>query len=203
MSILPITYSLISSPVCVFVCVWTPACVSVWVTIPSPLHPSSSSLSSSSSSSSFYFCIFLFASITSSFYPSITSSSSFSPLHMISAVKQKSAFAPVVRPQTSPPPTCTSTNGSSLQGEQPHPSPASQPMRTILEHLGSYRPYRQKWIKTRKNTPYKNIQGQSWSITTRFISWSVTFAGIDVYVLKKRQNFTLNFLQIFKVNVDP
>ncbi|KAL4641664.1 transcription factor COE3-like isoform X1 [Arapaima gigas] len=30
-------------------------------------------------------------------------------------VKQKSAFAPVVRPQTSPPPTCTSTNGSSLQ----------------------------------------------------------------------------------------
>uniref|UniRef100_A0A8C1J1Q7 IPT/TIG domain-containing protein n=1 Tax=Cyprinus carpio TaxID=7962 RepID=A0A8C1J1Q7_CYPCA len=40
---------------------------------------------------------------------------SFSPVHMISAVKQKSAFAPVVRPQTSPPPTCTSTNGSSLQ----------------------------------------------------------------------------------------
>ncbi|XP_069042738.1 transcription factor COE3-like isoform X1 [Lepisosteus oculatus] len=31
------------------------------------------------------------------------------------AIKQKSAFAPVVRPQTSPPPTCTSTNGSSLQ----------------------------------------------------------------------------------------
>uniref|UniRef100_A0A452SYT2 EBF transcription factor 1 n=1 Tax=Ursus maritimus TaxID=29073 RepID=A0A452SYT2_URSMA len=30
-------------------------------------------------------------------------------------VKQKSAFAPVVRPQTSPPPTCTSTNGNSLQ----------------------------------------------------------------------------------------
>uniref|UniRef100_A0A6Q2ZK37 IPT/TIG domain-containing protein n=1 Tax=Esox lucius TaxID=8010 RepID=A0A6Q2ZK37_ESOLU len=28
---------------------------------------------------------------------------SFSPVHMISAVKQKSAFAPVVRPQTSPP----------------------------------------------------------------------------------------------------
>ncbi|XP_066574391.1 transcription factor COE3 isoform X2 [Amia ocellicauda] len=40
---------------------------------------------------------------------------SFSPVNMISAVKQKSAFAPVVRPQTSPPPTCTSTNGSSLQ----------------------------------------------------------------------------------------
>uniref|UniRef100_A0A671KHB7 Transcription factor COE3-like n=1 Tax=Sinocyclocheilus anshuiensis TaxID=1608454 RepID=A0A671KHB7_9TELE len=46
---------------------------------------------------------------------------SFSPVHMISAVKQKSAFAPVVRPQTSPPPTCTSTNGSSIQGEHPTP----------------------------------------------------------------------------------
>ncbi|XP_026200071.1 transcription factor COE3-like isoform X2 [Anabas testudineus] len=31
------------------------------------------------------------------------------------AIKQKSAFAPVVRPQTSPPPTCTTTNGSNLQ----------------------------------------------------------------------------------------
>ncbi|KAJ8281098.1 hypothetical protein GJAV_G00063490 [Gymnothorax javanicus] len=40
---------------------------------------------------------------------------SFSPVNMISTVKQKSAFAPVVRPPTSPPPTCTSTNGSSLQ----------------------------------------------------------------------------------------
>uniref|UniRef100_A0A4W3KJG2 Transcription factor COE1 n=1 Tax=Callorhinchus milii TaxID=7868 RepID=A0A4W3KJG2_CALMI len=42
---------------------------------------------------------------------------SFSPANMVSAVKQKSAFAPVVRPQTSPPPTCTSANASSLQGE--------------------------------------------------------------------------------------
>uniref|UniRef100_A0A8B9MNW2 Uncharacterized protein n=2 Tax=Neoaves TaxID=3078114 RepID=A0A8B9MNW2_9AVES len=40
---------------------------------------------------------------------------SFSPVNMISAVKQKSAFAPVVRPQTSPPPACASTSGSSLQ----------------------------------------------------------------------------------------
>ncbi|XP_055498572.1 transcription factor COE1-A isoform X1 [Leucoraja erinacea] len=40
---------------------------------------------------------------------------SFSPANMVSAVKQKSAFAPVVRPQTSPPPTCTSANGNSLQ----------------------------------------------------------------------------------------
>ena len=49
---------------------------------------------------------------------------SFSPVHMVSAVKQKSAFAPVVRPQTSPPPTCTTTNGSNLQGE--HPTPLSR-----------------------------------------------------------------------------
>uniref|UniRef100_A0A8C2IEV4 Transcription factor COE1 n=1 Tax=Cyprinus carpio TaxID=7962 RepID=A0A8C2IEV4_CYPCA len=44
--------------------------------------------------------------------PSNCSSSSgifsFSPANMVSAVKQKSAFAPVVRPQASPPPTCTS-----------------------------------------------------------------------------------------------
>ncbi|XP_029367952.1 transcription factor COE1 isoform X11 [Echeneis naucrates] len=52
--------------------------------------------------------------------PSNCSSSSgifsFSPANMVSAaVKQKSAFAPVVRPQNSPPPTCTSTNANSLQ----------------------------------------------------------------------------------------
>uniref|UniRef100_A0A8C6PQ14 EBF transcription factor 1 n=1 Tax=Nothobranchius furzeri TaxID=105023 RepID=A0A8C6PQ14_NOTFU len=33
------------------------------------------------------------------------------------AIKQKSAFAPVVRPQNSPPPTCTSANANSLQGK--------------------------------------------------------------------------------------
>uniref|UniRef100_A0A3P8Z3S2 EBF transcription factor 1 n=1 Tax=Esox lucius TaxID=8010 RepID=A0A3P8Z3S2_ESOLU len=48
--------------------------------------------------------------------PSNCSSSSgifsFSPANMVSAVKQKSAFAPVVRPQTSPPPTCTGTNSN-------------------------------------------------------------------------------------------
>uniref|UniRef100_A0AAQ4Q3M2 IPT/TIG domain-containing protein n=1 Tax=Gasterosteus aculeatus aculeatus TaxID=481459 RepID=A0AAQ4Q3M2_GASAC len=48
---------------------------------------------------------------------SFSSPYSFSPVHMVSAVKQKSAFAPVVRPQTSPPPTCTTTNGSNLQGD--------------------------------------------------------------------------------------
>lgn len=64
--------------------------------------------------------------------PSNCSSSSgifsFSPANMVSAVKQKSAFAPVVRPQTSPPPTCTSTNGNSLQGKfQAHTPGIFQP----------------------------------------------------------------------------
>ncbi|TRY64535.1 hypothetical protein DNTS_022656 [Danionella cerebrum] len=53
--------------------------------------------------------------------PSNCSSSSgifsFSPANMVSAVKQKSAFAPVVRPQSSPPPTCTSSNPNGLQGD--------------------------------------------------------------------------------------
>uniref|UniRef100_A0A8C1RFU3 EBF transcription factor 1 n=2 Tax=Cyprinidae TaxID=7953 RepID=A0A8C1RFU3_CYPCA len=56
--------------------------------------------------------------------PSNCSSSSgifsFSPANMVSAVKQKSAFAPVVRPQSSPPPTCTGTNGNGLQGNAQH-----------------------------------------------------------------------------------
>ncbi|XP_074003927.1 transcription factor COE4 isoform X9 [Numenius arquata] len=38
-------------------------------------------------------------------------------------VKQKSAFAPVVRPQTSPPPACASTSGSSLQAVPGHLMP--------------------------------------------------------------------------------
>ncbi|XP_069510020.1 transcription factor COE1 isoform X2 [Ambystoma mexicanum] len=53
--------------------------------------------------------------------PSNCSSSSgifsFSPANMVSAVKQKSAFAPVVRPQASPPPTCSSTNSNSLHDQ--------------------------------------------------------------------------------------
>lgn len=66
---------------------------------------------------------------------------SFSPANVISAVKQKSAFAPVVRPQASPPPSCTSANGNGLQGEgrragprarrarasSPHPPPSPHP----------------------------------------------------------------------------
>uniref|UniRef100_A0AAQ6A2H0 IPT/TIG domain-containing protein n=1 Tax=Amphiprion ocellaris TaxID=80972 RepID=A0AAQ6A2H0_AMPOC len=56
--------------------------------------------------------------------PSNCSSSSgvfsFSPANMVSAaVKQKSAFAPVVRPSSSPPPSCTSANGNGLQGNSP------------------------------------------------------------------------------------
>ncbi|MEQ2202322.1 Transcription factor COE1, partial [Xenoophorus captivus] len=63
----------------------------------SPTMASSTSLASNCSSSSGIF--------------------SFSPANMVSAaVKQKSAFAPVVRPQNSPPPTCTSANANSLQG---------------------------------------------------------------------------------------
>nr|XP_029510123.1 transcription factor COE1-A-like isoform X2 [Oncorhynchus nerka] len=43
---------------------------------------------------------------------------SFSPANMVSAaVKQKSAFAPVVRPQTSPPLTCTSAIANGLQDQ--------------------------------------------------------------------------------------
>ncbi|MED6269646.1 Transcription factor COE1 [Characodon lateralis] len=64
----------------------------------SPTMASSTSLASNCSSSSGIF--------------------SFSPANMVSAaVKQKSAFAPVVRPQNSPPPTCTSANANSLQDQ--------------------------------------------------------------------------------------
>lgn len=61
--------------------------------------------------------------------PSNCSSSSgifsFSPANMVSAaVKQKSAFAPVVRPSSSPPPSCT--NGNGLQGNSPWQQPVSQ-----------------------------------------------------------------------------
>eukprot|EP00069_Balaena_mysticetus_P012168 bmy_01362T0 len=42
-------------------------------------------------------------------------------------MKQKSAFAPVVRPQASPPPSCTSANGNGLQDTVPvHAKPATQ-----------------------------------------------------------------------------
>uniref|UniRef100_A0A8C1T9J6 Transcription factor COE1 n=1 Tax=Cyprinus carpio TaxID=7962 RepID=A0A8C1T9J6_CYPCA len=77
---------------------------------PYAITPSSPLLEPYASSSSSSSCIPTSISLSAGPF-------SFSPVHMISAVKQKSAFAPVVRPQTSPPPTCTSTNGSSLQGE--------------------------------------------------------------------------------------
>uniref|UniRef100_A0A8C1BH39 Transcription factor COE1 n=1 Tax=Cyprinus carpio carpio TaxID=630221 RepID=A0A8C1BH39_CYPCA len=75
---------------------------------PYAITPSSPLLEPYASSSSSSSCIPTSISLSAGPF-------SFSPVHMISAVKQKSAFAPVVRPQTSPPPTCTSTNGSSLQ----------------------------------------------------------------------------------------
>uniref|UniRef100_A0A8C1J3X2 Uncharacterized protein n=1 Tax=Cyprinus carpio TaxID=7962 RepID=A0A8C1J3X2_CYPCA len=77
---------------------------------PYAITPSSPLLEPYASSSSSSSCIPTSISLSAGPF-------SFSPVHMISAVKQKSAFAPVVRPQTSPPPTCTSTNGSSLQGD--------------------------------------------------------------------------------------
>ncbi|XP_044874744.1 transcription factor COE1-like [Mauremys mutica] len=60
---------------------------------------------------------------------------SFSPVNMISAVKQKSAFAPVVRPPTSPTPTCTSTNGSSLQDQSFEDSDKFHPPARSLQGL--------------------------------------------------------------------
>ena len=105
-------------------------CLSVSVTSYSPpLGPTSSPSSSSSSSS-----IPLFSAGPLGPY-------SFSPVHMISAVKQKSAFAPVVRPQTSPPPTCTTTNGSSLQGEHPAPflPPSPAPFQSKEYIKGAFR----------------------------------------------------------------
>uniref|UniRef100_A0AAA9TWA3 Transcription factor COE3 n=1 Tax=Bos taurus TaxID=9913 RepID=A0AAA9TWA3_BOVIN len=42
-------------------------------------------------------------------------------------MKQKSAFAPVVRPQASPPPSCTSTNGNGLQGDTAPQPPLGVP----------------------------------------------------------------------------
>uniref|UniRef100_A0A8C9FVD5 Uncharacterized protein n=1 Tax=Pavo cristatus TaxID=9049 RepID=A0A8C9FVD5_PAVCR len=63
---------------------------------------------------------------------------SFSPVNMISAVKQKSAFAPVVRPQSSPPPACSSTSGSSLQGEPRRvPGPVAFAVPTPMPSLPS------------------------------------------------------------------
>uniref|UniRef100_A0A8C0PKX6 Transcription factor COE3 n=1 Tax=Canis lupus familiaris TaxID=9615 RepID=A0A8C0PKX6_CANLF len=51
-------------------------------------------------------------------------------------VKQKSAFAPVVRPQASPPPSCTSANGNGLQGEGRRTGPAAPGARAELSPQG-------------------------------------------------------------------
>lgn len=45
-----------------------------------------------------------------------TSVFSFSPVNMISAVKQRSAFAPVLRPPSSPPQACPRAHGEGLPG---------------------------------------------------------------------------------------
>ena len=79
-----------------------------------------------------YLSSLVFLTSSSSASSALIGPYSFSPVHMVSAVKQKSAFAPVVRPQTSPPPTCTTTNGSNLQGEHPTPPPACQHPRPLL-----------------------------------------------------------------------
>ncbi|XP_048799206.1 transcription factor COE3-like [Lagopus muta] len=81
---------------------------------------------------------------------------SFSPVNMISAVKQKSAFAPVVRPQSSPPPACSSTSGSSLQDATFEDSDKFHTPRTISARPGlflstpcpgsSCRPEQQPWM---------------------------------------------------------
>uniref|UniRef100_A0A452T4Q4 Uncharacterized protein n=1 Tax=Ursus maritimus TaxID=29073 RepID=A0A452T4Q4_URSMA len=47
-----------------------------------------------------------------------TSVFSFSPVNMISAVKQRSAFAPVLRPPSSPPQACPRAHGEGL-ADQP------------------------------------------------------------------------------------
>ncbi|CAL9692643.1 unnamed protein product [Knipowitschia caucasica] len=54
------------------------------------------------------------------------------------AIKQKSAFAPVVRPQISPPTNCTSTNGSGLQGEHT-PCPMSTLISISMTSVSSQR----------------------------------------------------------------
>uniref|UniRef100_A0A8C3T7F5 Uncharacterized protein n=1 Tax=Chelydra serpentina TaxID=8475 RepID=A0A8C3T7F5_CHESE len=61
---------------------------------------------------------------------------SFSPVNMISAVKQKSAFAPVVRPPASPTPTCASTNGNSLQDQSFEDADKFHPPARSLQGLG-------------------------------------------------------------------
>lgn len=63
---------------------------------------------------------FLFAVMSSS--PTVGSSSTSSILPFSSsvfpAVKQKSAFAPVIRPQGSPSPACSSGNGNGFRGKK-------------------------------------------------------------------------------------
>ncbi|XP_016071276.1 PREDICTED: transcription factor COE4 [Miniopterus natalensis] len=94
----PTLLTLVLSPCCVSHCL--PYC-----TCPSPprpgVMPSSPPLAAASSMS-----LPAAASTTSVF--------SFSPVNMISAVKQRSAFAPVLRPPSSPPQACPRAHGEGL-----------------------------------------------------------------------------------------
>ncbi|XP_028445980.1 transcription factor COE3, partial [Perca flavescens] len=65
---------------------------------------------------------------------------SFSPVHMVSAVKQKSAFAPVVRPQTSRPPPApppmAATSRVSIPAPTHHPTTLHPPPHVLCSMAG-------------------------------------------------------------------
>lgn len=90
--------TLVLSPCCVSHCL--PCCA--YPSLPRPgVMPSSPPLAAASSMS-----LPAAAPTTSVF--------SFSPVNMISAVKQRSAFAPVLRPPSSPPQACPRAHGEGL-----------------------------------------------------------------------------------------
>uniref|UniRef100_A0A8C0V7S8 Uncharacterized protein n=1 Tax=Cyanistes caeruleus TaxID=156563 RepID=A0A8C0V7S8_CYACU len=76
---------------------------------------------------------------------------SFSPVTMISAVKQKSAFAPVLRPQGSPPPACA----SALQG-QTVPKATKATVVSDTQPLVAHAPWRVPGVTT---LPYMGMVG--------------------------------------------
>lgn len=78
-------------------------CLLSWVLFPVPVVPSSPTMAVSNCNSSHG--VFSFSA----------------------AVKQKSAFAPVVRPTASPPPPNCSNNSNGLQGDTVPPPPSSHP----------------------------------------------------------------------------
>uniref|UniRef100_H3D734 Uncharacterized protein n=1 Tax=Tetraodon nigroviridis TaxID=99883 RepID=H3D734_TETNG len=80
--------------------------------------PSSPGFLNGSSANSPYACLPNSTCVCSTGQPftltALSCSSTAHSMSIVSAVKQKSAFAPVVRPQASPPPSCTSANGNGL-----------------------------------------------------------------------------------------